>query len=166
MKVSHLLTCRLCYHSPAQTEKEGLGDLVAHEHGPPRTGLEFMFIFITAPPSMLLGLPHTSACGVCLLSPCTWSLHVVSPLGTARVPMTPTLLAWSLHGDAWGCRGWQAWLCLSIYSEIDPLGTRRADGSETALVLVRFRKLPWDCQGEKYHQTTKTTGQRKVCALL
>ena len=89
VKFSHLLTCRLGYHSPAQAEKEGLVDFVAREHGPPRTGLEFMFIFITAPPSMLPGLPHTSACGVCLLSPCTWS--------AARGPCT-----WSAHSALHG----------------------------------------------------------------
>lgn len=28
---------------------------MAPEHGPPRVGLEFMFMFITTPPSMLPG---------------------------------------------------------------------------------------------------------------
>lgn len=77
-----------------------------------------MLIFITAPPQHAVCLlPPAPACGQ-PLCPC------VGPPGAH--PSGGCFC--SLHGDAWGCRGWQVWLYLFIYSMIILVGTGELRG--------------------------------------
>lgn len=121
--------------------KEGQVDFMPLNTVPHRVGLEFMFISITAPPSML---PVTSACSSC---PCMWS----APAALCGAPPCPPLLQLLLF-RAWrclGCRSWRVWLCLFIYSKIVLMGTGTGDGREAAPVPAEPRKLPWVHQYER-----------------
>lgn len=106
---------------------------------PHRVGLAFTFIFMTAPPQHAVCLPPPApACGQ-PLRPCVGPLDA-HPSGGCFC---------SSHGDAWGCRGWQVWLCLFIYSTIVLGGTRRTAGCKAVLVPAESRTLPWNHQYEK-----------------
>lgn len=80
--------------------EEGLADFTALEHSSSQGGAGVHVHFHDCP---------SPAC--CLLAP---SCPCMGPLDAH--PSGGCFC--SSHGDAWGCRGWQVWLCLFIYSTI------------------------------------------------